>query len=91
MRAAPYLGRFDFSVDADLEKLFGWTGGRIYANTFEIYGRGLSRNYIHNLATISETEALPDTRLYNAYFEQSFFNNALNIRGWPAGGGCRVL
>ena len=51
-----------------------------YANTFEIYGRGLSRNYIHNLATISEIEALPDTRLYNAYFEQSFFNNALNIR-----------
>jgi porin len=32
------------------------------------------------LATISETEALADTRLYNAYFEQSFFNNALNIR-----------
>ena len=79
-RGAIHLGRFDFSVDADLEKLFGWTGGRIYANTFEIYGRGLSRNYIHNLATISETEALPDTRLYNAYFEQSFFNNALNIR-----------
>src|SRR5258707_15754385 len=35
-----HLGRFDFSVDADLEKLFGWTGGRLVANTFEIYGRG---------------------------------------------------
>ena len=23
---------------------------------------------------------MPDTRLYNAYFEQSFYNNALNIR-----------
>jgi porin len=79
-RGAIHLGRFDFSVDADLEKLFGWTGGRFYANTYEIYGRGLTRNYIHNLATISEIEALPDTRLYNAYFEQSFFNNALNIR-----------
>ena len=75
-----HLGRFDFSVDADLEKLVGWTGGRFYANTFEIYGRGLSRNYIHNLATISESEALPDARLYNAYFEQSFYNKALNIR-----------
>jgi porin len=74
------LGRFDFSVDADLEKLAGWTGGRFFANTYEIYGRGLTRNYIHNLATISETEALPDARLYNAYFEQSFYNNALNIR-----------
>src|SRR6266702_6263585 len=79
-RGAIHFGRFDFSVDADLEKLFGWTGGRIFANTYEIYGRGLTRNYIHNLATISEIEALPDTRLYNAYFEQSLFNNRLNIR-----------
>jgi len=79
-RGAIHLGRFDFSVDADLEKLFGWTGGKFYANAYEIYGRGLTRNYIHNLATISEIEALPDTRLYNAYFEQSFFNNALNVR-----------
>ena len=75
-----HLGRFDFSVDADLEKLAGWTGGRFFANTYEIYGRGLTRNYIHNLATISESEALPDARLYNAYFEQSFYNKALNIR-----------
>jgi porin len=47
---------------------------------YEIYGRGLTRNYIHNLATISEIEALPEARLYTAYFEQSFYNNALNIR-----------
>jgi porin len=79
-RGAIHFGRLDLSVDADLEKLFGWTGARIYANAYEIYGRGLSRNYIHNLATISEIEALPDTRLYNAYFEQSFFNNRLSIR-----------
>src|SRR6202171_6326730 len=37
-RGAIHLGRFDLSVDADLEKLFGWTGGRVFANTYEIYG-----------------------------------------------------
>jgi porin len=79
-RGAIHLGRFDFSVDADLEKLLGWTGGRFVANTFEIYGRGLTRNYIHNLAAVSEIEALPDARLYTAYFEQNFYNNALNVR-----------
>src|SRR5215813_15115828 len=79
-RGAIHFGRFDFSVSADLDKLFGWTGGSFYANTYQIYGRGLSRNYIHNLATISEIEALPDARLYNAYFEQNFFNGRLNIR-----------
>ena len=79
-RGAIHFGRLDLSVDADLDKLVGWTGGRFYANGYIIYGRGLSRNYIYNLATISEIEALPDQRLYNAYFEQSFFNDRLNIR-----------
>ena len=32
-RGAIHLGRFDLSVDADLEKLVGWTGGRFFANT----------------------------------------------------------
>ena len=35
-RGAIHLGRFDFSVDADLENLFSWTGGRFYANTYGI-------------------------------------------------------
>jgi porin len=75
-----HLGRFDISVDADLEKLIGWTGGHFYANTYQIYGSGLTHTYVHNLATISESEALADSRLYNAYFEQSFYDGALNIR-----------
>ncbi|WP_311741563.1 carbohydrate porin [Bradyrhizobium huanghuaihaiense] len=79
-RGAIHFGRLDLSVDADLDKLVGWTGGRFYANGFVIYGQGLSRNYVQNLATISEIEALPDQRLYNAYFEQSFFGDRLNIR-----------
>ena len=57
-RGAIHLGRLDLQVDADLEKLAGWSGAKLHANMFEIYGRGLSRNYIHNLATISEIEAL---------------------------------
>lgn len=79
-RGAIHFGRLDLSVDADLDKLVGWTGGRFYANAFMIYGQELSRNYVMNLATISEIEALPDQRLYNAYFEQSFFGDRLNIR-----------
>jgi porin len=75
-----HLGRFDISVDADLEKLIGWTGGRFFANTYQIYGSGLTHTYVHNLATISESEALADSRLYNAYFEQSFYHDKLNIR-----------
>jgi porin len=79
-RGGIHFGRFDLSVDADLEKLVGWTGLKFYANTYHLYGRGLSRNYIHNFATISEIEALPESRLYNAWFEQSFFNGRLSFK-----------
>src|SRR6201991_256081 len=31
-RGAIHFGRFDLSVDGDLDKLVGWSGGRFYAN-----------------------------------------------------------
>jgi porin len=53
-RGAIHFGRLDLTVDADLEKLWGWSGARFHGDTLWIDGRGLSRNYIGNLATISE-------------------------------------
>jgi porin len=79
-QGAIHLGRFDLGVDADLEKLAGWTGAKLHTNMYAIYGQGLSRNYIGNLATVSETEALPDTRLYEANIEQTLLNGALAIK-----------
>jgi porin len=79
-RGAIHQGRFDFEADLDLEKIVGWSGGHLHANVFAIYGRGLTRNNIGNLATVSETEALPDTRLYEAYLEQSFWGGKLLVR-----------
>ena len=79
-KGAIHFGRLDLTVDADLEKLFGWSGAKFHGNTFWLYGRGLSRNYIGNIATISEIEARPDIRLYEAYIEQSFGGGALTIK-----------
>jgi porin len=78
-QGAIHFGRLDLSLDADLQKLVGWDGAKIHANTFSIYGRGLSRNYIGNLATISEIEALPDVRLYEAYIEQTLGVVAIKV------------
>jgi porin len=74
------FGRLDLGVDADLEKLAGISGLKFHANMFEIWGRGLTHDYIGNLATVSEIEALPDTRLYEAYFERTFWDGALAIK-----------
>lgn len=79
-RGAIHFGRVDTSTDLDLEKLVGWSGAKVHANVFNLYGRGLSRNYVGNIATISEIEALPDTRLYEAYIEQAFLDNRFTIK-----------
>lgn len=79
-RGAIHQGRFDFEADIDLEKAVGWSGGHLHANVFSIYGHGLTHSNILNLATVSETEALPDTRLYEAWLEQSFWGGKLLVR-----------
>jgi hypothetical protein len=42
----------------------GWTGASFHANTFSLYDKGLTNTNLHNLATVSEIEALPGLRLY---------------------------
>ena len=79
-RGAIHFGRLDLSADADLEKLFGWSGAKFHGTSYWLYGRGLSRNYIGNIATISEIEARPDIRLYEAYVEQTFWGGLWSIK-----------
>jgi porin len=79
-RTVIHQGRFDFEGDLDFEKLAGWNGLKAHANVFSIYGHGLTHTSILNLATISEIEALPETRLYEAYLEQSLWGGKLMIK-----------
>ncbi len=79
-RGAIYTGRLDLGTDVDLEKLVGWSGAKFHANMFQIHGQGLSRDYVGNLMLVSGVEALPATRLYELWIEQSLFNGALLVR-----------
>jgi porin len=79
-RGIIHQGRFDFEADLDLEKLTGWNGLRAHANVFAIYGHGLTHTNILNLATVSEIEAQPETRLYEAWLEQTLWGGKLMIK-----------
>jgi len=79
-RAAVHQGRFDFEGDLDLDKAFGWAGARAHASVIAIYGHGLTHTSILNLAPISEIEGQPETRLFEAYLEQGFWNGKLFVR-----------
>lgn len=79
-RGAIYTGRLDLGTDIDLEKLVGWTGAKFHANVFQIHGQGLSRDYIGNLMLVSGVEALPSTRLYELWIEQSLADGRLLVK-----------
>src|SRR5882757_2279916 len=65
-----YSGRFGAVVDADLEKLVGWSGAAFHASIHQIHGSGLSANNLENLAVVSGIETLASSRLFNLWIEQ---------------------
>ncbi|MFI4960409.1 MAG: carbohydrate porin [Hyphomicrobiales bacterium] len=78
-RGAIYGGRIDLGVDIDPGKLFGWSGTTFHANVVNNHGDGLSREYIGNLMTVSNIEAINHTRLYELWIEKAFGNVALRF------------
>ena len=77
---AIYEGATNISVDVDLEKSIGLTGGTMRISALQIHGRGLSTNNIGNLNTISSAEATRATRLYEIWYQQMFLNGKADIR-----------
>lgn len=79
-RGATYDGRLDGELDIDLDKLAGLKNAALHANFYQINGRGLSGNNTLDLFTVSNIEAYPTTRLYEAWFEQKLAGGKLAVR-----------
>jgi porin len=79
-RTAAVTSRIDMQLDADLDRLAGWSGAAFRVEAFQINGAGLTRAAVNNLATVSELEALPSTRLYELWVEQQLFDGKLAIK-----------
>jgi len=47
---------------------------------FQIHGDGLSRNNLQNFLVVSGIEALPSTRLYEAWFEKKWGANKVSLK-----------
>src|SRR5437868_4211872 len=69
-RSSIHEGRLNLAVDVDLQKLAGIQQLTFHANVFQIHGEGLSRSNLQNFFVVSGIEAVPTTRLYEAYFEK---------------------
>ena len=79
-RGSVYEGRLNLAVDVDLEKLAGVRDLTFHANMFQIHGGGLSRGALLNFMDVSGIEALPSTRLYEAWFERKWGTQARTAR-----------
>jgi porin len=63
-----------------LQKLVGAEQLTFHANMFQIHGGGLSRGALQNLFVVSGIEALPATRLYEAYFEKQWGAKLVSLK-----------
>ena len=75
-----YEGVTAASVDLDLGKAAGLSGGTIRVSALQIHGRGLSTNYVNNLNVISSAEETRATRLYELWYQQAFLDGKVDIR-----------
>ena len=74
-----YDGRFGIIIDADLEKLAGWSGASLHASIHQIHGSQFSATRLQNFALVSGIEAPPSTRLFNLWMEQKIGSD-VNLR-----------
>ncbi|MGX4770162.1 carbohydrate porin [Bradyrhizobium guangdongense] len=79
-QGAIYEGRLNLAVDVDLDKLAGLDKLTFHANMFQIHGGGLSRDNLQNFFVVSGIEALPSTRLYEAYFEKQWGEKKVSLK-----------
>jgi porin len=79
-RGSVYEGRLNLAVGVDLQRLIGIYQLTFHANMFQIHGGGLSRGSLQNLFVVSGIEALPSTRLYEAYFEKQWGNRRVSLK-----------
>lgn len=79
-QGAAYEGATQMQLGIDLEKLVGLPGGKFNVSAYQIHGRGLTSNNLDSLDAASGIEAKRGTRLFELWYEQSLFDDALSVR-----------
>ena len=79
-RGATYDGELNGQLDVDFDKLAGVKDTVAHANFYQLHGRGLSGNNTLDLLTVSNIEAFPATRLYEAWIERKLPGGKVSVR-----------
>jgi porin len=76
-----YAGLLLGGIDFDLEKLFGWSGGRFFAQAAWSTGQDLSERHIGALFPVAAQFTGNAGRLAELYLEQNLLGDTLSIAG----------
>jgi len=75
-----YIGRLDVELAVDMQKAVGWNGLKFFANGYQIHGESISALNLGVLMPASFIEALPSSRLFEIYLEQSLLDDHMSLR-----------
>jgi porin len=80
-RATSYEGRTEFTIDADLEKLWGVRGAATHATVFQLRNGGYTAaESLGSISDPSNIDALATTRLFTAWFQQTWMDDRVSLR-----------
>jgi porin len=75
-----YDGLLDVYMDVDVGKMASWKGLCFHANGYQIHGTSITAQDLGSIASASNIEAWPSTRLDELWFEQHMFNDKVSVR-----------
>lgn len=80
-RAGEYAGRYDLEGQADLDKLVGWPGGKVYALARSGWSDGIDR---FSVGSLTNTDAVAignqPIDLWQLFYEQGLFDGKVRVR-----------
>ncbi|WP_205880337.1 carbohydrate porin [Lichenicoccus roseus] len=79
-RGTDYDGLTVLSVGLDTSSAFGWAGGSFNLSALQIHGRNLSSDNLYTLQSATGIEAYRSTRLWEAWFQQTFMGGKLDLK-----------
>ena len=79
-KGAVYDGQTLLTIQLDTKKAFGWHGGQFNVSAMNIRGRNLSTDNLLVLQTNSGIDALPTTRFWEIWYQQSFLDDKMDVK-----------
>ena len=75
-----YEGMAKFGLGINFEKLAGWEGATLYANTIVPHGDSLTQKYTGDLNVVSNIDTYDGFRLYKFWFQQTLDDGRWSLR-----------